>query len=348
MKFNKLFQLLLAFILVINISCNDDDMELPSRGNYENGYFIANEGNFGTPTASVSFVSKDLNTSENDIFKKNNNNENLGDVLQTIVFNDDRAFLLLNNSNKITVVNRYTFKKMGEITAQLNNPRYMTISNGNIYVSNDQYNGEKYVNVYKVSDLSFVKKIAFASTSTAERMVEAGGTVFVQNASYSYGNTLTRINTTTNDIINTVSIPNGQIEKTVSYNNNVYVIAAGSTDSYIYQISSAGAITKTTTLTGISNARNLEIEGGKYYYSSANKIYSMDMAATTAPTTPLINFVDGGTYFTLYGFTVKDGKIFASDVKGFTAPSEVTIYNTSGVELKKVTTGIGSNGAYVN
>jgi hypothetical protein len=44
-------------------------------------------------------------------------------------FSDDRAFLLLNNSNKVQVVNRYNFKKTGEITAQLDNPRYMTISN---------------------------------------------------------------------------------------------------------------------------------------------------------------------------------------------------------------------------
>jgi hypothetical protein len=41
-------------------------------------------GNFGTPTASVSFISKDLSVLENDIYKKNNN-ENLGDVLQTII-----------------------------------------------------------------------------------------------------------------------------------------------------------------------------------------------------------------------------------------------------------------------
>lgn len=347
MKFNKLFQLLLAAILVINISCSDDEFELPSRGNYENGYFITNEGNYGTPTASVTFVSKDLNYSEKDIFKTVNN-ENLGDVLQTIVFSDDRAFLLLNNSNKIQIVNRYTFKKVGEITAQLNNPRYMTISNGYLYVSNDQWQGEKFVNVYKTSDLSFVKKISFASTSTVERLVEAGGTVFVQNASYGYGNSLTRINTTSNDVINTITLPNGDIQKTVSYNGNVYAIADGSTDSYIYEISAAGTITKTTTIAGVNNAKNLEIEGGKYYYSSANKIYSMDMSATTAPTTPLINFVDGGAYFTLYGFAVKDGKIFASDVKGFTAPSEVTIYNTSGVELKKVTAGMGANGAFVN
>lgn len=348
MKFNRLFQLLLALILVINVSCSDDEYVMPSRGDYENGYFIANEGNFGTPTASVSFISKDLSVLENDIYKKNNN-ENLGDVLQTITFSDDRAFLLLNNSNKVQVVNRYNFKKTGEITAQLDNPRYMTISNGNLYVSNDKYNGGKYVNVYKLSDLSFVKKIPFASTSTAERVVEAGGTVFVQNATYSYGSTLTRINTSTNEIINTVAVPNGEIEKTISYNNNVYVIASGASNSYIYEISPAGTITKTTTLTGIANARNLEIDGGKYYFTSSNKIYTMDMNSTTAPSAPLINnFVDGGQYFTLYGFSVKDGKIFAADVKGFTAPSEVTVYNTSGTVLKKFVTGIGSNAAYVN
>ncbi|WP_435524378.1 YncE family protein [Chryseobacterium indoltheticum] len=130
------------------------------------------------------------------LYKAKNNNENLGDVLQTVVLNGDKAYLLLNSSNKIQIVDRYTFKKAGEITAQLNNPRYMAIANGNLYVSNDQYGGAKFVNVYKLSDNSFVKKIDFASTKIVERVVEAGGNIFVQNASYGFGNTITKINTT--------------------------------------------------------------------------------------------------------------------------------------------------------
>ncbi|WP_172279804.1 hypothetical protein [Chryseobacterium sp. LAM-KRS1] len=346
MKITRLLQLLFAVVLLFNISCStDSDNTLPVV-TYENGYLISNEGNFGKPNAEVTFVSRDLTFSQNSIFSKNNNGNQLGDVLQAMAFNGDKAYLLLNNSNKIQVVNRYTFKSAGEITNQIDNPRYVAVANNNIYVTNDKYQGAKYVSIYKNSDLSLVKKITF--TDNVERIVEAGGNIFVQNASFGFGNKITYINTSNNDVQSVITLPNVNINKTISYNGNVYVIATGTTDSYIYQISSTGSITKTTTLTGIPNATNLQIDGGRYFFSSANKVYSMVMAATTSPTTPIITAVDGGQYYTLYGFSVVDGKIFTSDVKNFTEDSEVTVYTTSGSKIKSFTTGKGTNGVYLN
>ncbi len=347
MKFNKLLQIIFGFVLFFSISCTSEYEETITEISYQNGYFITNEGNYGQPNAEVSFITKDLNLLQNDIYKANNNNENLGDVLQTMAVSGDKAFLLLNNSNKIQVVNRYTFKKLGTITSEINQPRYMAVANNMLYVSNDQYLGAKYVSVYKTSDLSFVKKIPFSDT--AERVVSAGGNIFVQNATYGFGNTLTKINTTTNEIDGTpISVPNGNINKTIAYNNNVYVIAEGTVNSYLYEISPAGTITKNITLTSIPNATNLQIDGGRFFFSSANKIYSMGLNATDAPTAPIITAVDGGQYYTLYGFNVMDGRIFTSDVKGFSQASEMNVYTTSGTLIKKFTVGMGANGVYSN
>ena len=349
MKLNRLLQFIFGFVLLFSISCTSEYEETIPEITYQNGLLITNEGNFGSPNADVTFITKDLSLMQNDIYKANNNKENLGDVLQTMVLNGDKAYLLLNNSNKIQIVDRYSFKKAGEITAQLNNPRYMAIANGNLYVSNDKYGGAKFVNVYKLSDNSFVKKIDFASTSTVERVVEAGGNIFVQNASYGFGNTITKINTTTNAIEGTPTpMPNGDITKTITYNSNVYVIAQGTADSYIYQINPAGSIVKTTTLTGIANGTNLQIDGGRFYFTSSNKVYSMDMNATAAPTNPIITAVDGGANFTLYGFSVIDGRIFTCDVKGFTQPSEITVYTTGGTVISKFTAGMGATSVYKN
>ncbi|MNU19329.1 hypothetical protein D3C71_75540 [compost metagenome] len=349
MKLNRLLQFIFGFVLLFSISCTSDYEEIIPEITYNNGFLIINEGNFGTPNADVTFLTKDLTLMQNDIYKVKNNNENLGDVLQTMVLNGDKAYLLLNNSNRIQIVDRYTFKKTGEITSQLNNPRYMAIANGNLYVSNDKYGGAKFVNVYKLSDNSFVTKIDFASTSTVERVVEAGGNIFVQNASYGFGNTITKINTTTNAIEGApIAMPNGDITKTVTYNNNVYAIAQGTADSYIYQINPAGSIVKTTTLTGIANGTNLQIDGGRYYFTSSNKIYSMDMNSTTIPTNPIITAVDDGPNFTLYGFSVIDGRIFVSDVKKFTAPSEITVYTSGGTPTGKLKAGMGATSVYKN
>ncbi len=348
MKLNKFLHLLFAFTLLLGVASCSTDSTIEENGVfYGNGFLIANEGNYGTPSAEVTFVSPDLSLKQDDIFSFNNGGAKLGDVLQMISAYGDKVYLLLNNSNKIQIVNRADFKASGEITAQLDNPRYMAFANNNIYVTNDKYQGDKFVSIYKVSDRSFVKKITF--TDPVERIVEAQNNIFVQNASFGFGNKITMINTSTNDVQSTITLPDGNISKIIANNQNVYAIAAGTTDSYIYQISSTGNITKTTTLTGIANAQNLEISNGNYYFTSGKNVYKMDMTATTTPTSPLFtvaNSVD--EYSPLYGFSVINDMIFTSDSNGFTQASTIVVYNTSGSVIKTFSAGIGSNGVYWN
>lgn len=344
MKVTRLLQLLFAFALLFNVSCSNDDEVMMPTTSYENGILITNEGNFGTPNADVTFVTGNLSLKQDNIYSANNGS-NLGDVLQTIAFSGDKAYLVLNNSNKVKVVNRYTFKSTGEITEQINQPRYMAVANNALYVTNDKYGGDKYVSIYNAANLSFIKKITF--TDSVERIVQAGGNIFVQNASYGFGSKITYINTSNNEIQYTITLPNGNINKTISNNNNVYVIASGTADSYIYQISSTGSIVKTTTLTGIANATNLEIDTNKFYFTSGNKVYSMDMTATATPSAPLFTVTDN-SFSTLYGFSVINGRIFTSDANGFTQDSKITVYNTSGSVISTFTAGKGANGFYAN
>lgn len=345
MKMTRLFTMLLAISLLFNISCRDDDpVEIP-KGAYENGFLVANEGNYGSPNASVSFISKDLSKIENKIYSANNGNVQLGDVLQNIGINGDNAYFVLNNSNKVVVANRYTMKKVGDITDNVTQPKYIAFANNHMYVTNDAYGGEKFVSIYKTADRSFVKKITF--TDAADRVVEAGGKIFVQNASFGFGDKITIIETSGNTVENTITIPAGQINKTIAHSGSVYTIAADGTDSYIYQYSSAGTLVKTTNLVGLTNANNLDIEGSDFYFTNGNKIYKMAMSATTVPSSPLITVTDN-SFSTLYGINVLDGKIFTSDASGFTADSKITVYSTSGNLLKTFDAGRGTNGFYAN
>lgn len=348
MKLNKLLQIAFALMMLFVISCNDDSDELAiPKGAYENGIFIANEGNFNTPNAEISFVTNDLASFENNIFSKNNGGAPLGDVLQNVAINGDYVYMVLNNSNKIVVADRYNMKKYGEITTEINQPRYIAFSNNRIYVTNDEYNGDKYVSVYNLSDFSFVTKLDFASANACERIVSAGGNIFVQHASYGFGNSISYIDASTNTLSSTITLPYGQIGKTISENNIVYAIAGDASNSYIYEISPNGNIINTTTLTGIANATNLELENGTFYFSSGESVYSMAQNSPTVPTTPLFT-VANNPYSSLYGFNVIGDRIFTADANGFTADSKISVYSTSGSLLKEFNAGRGTNGFYLN
>lgn len=345
MKISKLLSALFAATLLFTTSCRTDDPidEPQPKGAYENGIFLSNEGNFGSPTATVSFISNDLSV-ENKIYSANNGGAVLGDVLQNIGVNGDNAYLILNNSNKIEIVNRYTFKKVATVSDQVSQPRYIAFSGNNFYVTNSS-GSSKFVNVYNSTTNAFVKKIDL--TSSGERIVEASGKIFVQNASFGSGNKITIINPTSNTVEKEVTVPNGNIKKTISTGGNVYTIASTSTDSYIYKLSPTGAISSTITLTGIANGNNLEIDGTKFFFSSGAKVYSMDLSSTVIPTTPVLTLTDN-SWSALYGFSVIDGKIYISNANGFTADSTVEIYSTAGTLLKTVTAGRGTNGFYKN
>ena len=345
MKISKLLSALFAATLLFTTSCRTDDPidEPQPKGAYENGIFLSNEGNFGSPTATVSFISNDLSI-ENKIYSANNGGAVLGDVLQNIGVNGDNAYLILNNSNKIEIVNRYTFKKIATVSDQVSQPRYIAFVGNNYYVTNSS-GSSKFVNVYNSTTNAFVKKIDL--TSSGERIVEASGKIFVQNASFGSGNKITIINPTSNTVEKEVTVPNGNIKKTISTGGNVYTIASTSTDSYIYKLSPTGAISSTITLTGIANGNNLEIDGMKFFFSSGAKVYSMDLSSTEVPTTPVLTLTDN-SWSALYGFSVIDGKIYISNANGFTADSTVEIYSTAGTLLKTVTAGRGTNGFYKN
>lgn len=346
MKISKLLSAAFAATLLFTTSCRNNDpiVDVQPKGAYENGIIMSNEGNFGSPTATVSFISNDLATVENNVYSANNGGAALGDVLQNVGLNGDNAYLILNNSNKIEVVNRYTFKKVATVSDQVSQPRYIAFANNNYYVTNSS-GSSKFVNVYSTTTNAFVKKIPL--TSGGERIVEASGRIVVQNASFGSGKKLTFIDPVSNIVESEVLVPNGNIQKTISNGGNVYTIASTSTDSYIYKLSSTGTITSTITLSGIADAKNLEIDGSKIYFTSGSKIYTMDVSSTTVPTTPIITLADN-SWSALYGFGVIDGKIYISNANGFTEDSTVEIYSTSGTLVKTVTTGRGTNGFYKN
>ena len=347
MKMTKLFSMLLAISLLFNISCTEDDPIVTPKGAYENGFLVANEGNFGSPNASVSFISKDLSTIENNIFSSNNSNAALGDVLQSIGFKGDYAYMVLNNSNKIVVADRYNFKKFGEITENLVSPRYTAFSGNSTYVTNNNFFDVMKVNIYNESN-GFVSSINF--DRYAEKIVSSNGFVYVQTDGVTYdanynelptGHTISRINPNTNSLDKTINLTDAAIIRDMIADNNfIYVLTSDNTSSFLYKITSNTGVFEKIELTGVTNAKNIANDNGIIYFLTAtNKVYAMNGNSS--------NFLFDATANYAYGFNVINGNIFVADAS-FTENSVIRIYNNSGSILKTYTTGRGTNGFYQN
>src|SRR5690625_7198831 len=84
------------------------------------------------------------------------NQENVGDVLQSITFDDRYAYIVVNNSGQIILADRTTFEKEGTIGG-LNAPTEIRLKDGKGYIGN-------LFNPYiKIADLGQSKEIGRAS-----------------------------------------------------------------------------------------------------------------------------------------------------------------------------------------
>lgn len=320
---------------------NDNNDDENSQGIYDLGFIVANEGNFGSPNASVSYISADLENLENNIFNTANTGENVGDVLNSIAFDDDYAFLVVNNSNKVLVVNRYTFELEATLTQDIDMPRFAGAENGKLYISNS---GSQSIAIYNTNNFSFESAIAL--DKPVEQLEIDNGYLYVQNAAFNTGNEITVINLSNNQVETTLTVGDGlnsiDVENGVLYALSAEGIATISTTS--------NNLTGTINFTeGFTGGTKLDVENNEIYFISGSKIYNYAISATELTDTPLMDTqVNDESWFLGYGFAVENDKIFYSNVNGFTANSEVYVYDLEGNLEKTLTTGIGANNFYFN
>src|SRR5690242_18231299 len=96
------FYFLSLWLLVIASSCGSDPSpEIPVGSA---GYFVVNEGGFGNGNTSISFYDRNSNTMTNDVFTKKNGRA-LGDQSQSVTVFEGKAYIVVQHSGKIEVIN---------------------------------------------------------------------------------------------------------------------------------------------------------------------------------------------------------------------------------------------------
>lgn len=321
---------------------------------FEFGIFILNEGNFGSANASVSFLSSDKEEMQSNIFRNINGND-LGDTAQSIEMHEELALIVVNVSNKIEIVNRYSFESLGTIDTELQNPRYAEVIEDKVYVSNwgDGMDPEDdFVAVFALSDFSFVKSIPVSEGP--EKVLAVNEKVYVAHkGGFSYNNIVSVISTGENEVqaeIEVGDLPNSMILD----GNNLWVLSGGK-PSYA-DIETAGKLTNIDISTNqVKNEfdfpdstvhpDNLSLEGNEVYLTMDRTVYRYDMDSMQ----PASEF-DLADPAILYGFEIHNGKVYvASPNADFTGDGTLYIYDLSdGNLIDQFSVGINPNGIYFN
>jgi len=357
MNNNKLKVLALA-ICAIFTSCKSDDdngMDNLPKGDYDNGIIISHEGNYTHGNASISYISDDYLIVENTVFN-NINNTLLGDTAQSMAFSDELAYIVLNVSNKIEVVNRYTFESVATINSGLINPRYMTISNGTGYVTNWGDGGDATDDYVAIIDLA-----SNTVTSTIpvgegpEQILEKDYLLYVSHqGGWGVNNIISVIDTSDNNV-GTIQVNDAPGAMVFDSNENLVVLCSGADQSWLTPpVETLASITRIDSNTS-SIIATMEFASGEHpslmahdddelFYILNGSVYELDDDASTLPTTAILDV----SAVSAYGISVDDDMLYLAD-SDFQEESDLLIYNLdSGSLVQTFDLSIGAAKIYFN
>jgi DNA-binding beta-propeller fold protein YncE len=286
------------------------------------GIFICNEGNFQWGNASLSLYNSATGSVQEDVYKAANG-KGVGDVLQSMLVHQDLAYLLVNNSRKIEVIDAKTCKSLYTITG-FNSPRYMLpVSSDKAYVS-DLY--ENAVYILDLKSRQITGKIGCKSWT--EQMVMLNKKVYVCGTTSKY---VYVINTENDQLIDSIELGYGAQYIVKDNQEKMWVLTNGKSPivPQLFCINAAGGIEKLYSFASTDLPSRLLISPSLNCLYWINKgIYRMDISATALPTAPLVEA--GVRNFYGLGYDPYNKQLLVSDAKDFVQKSEVYRFDTLG------------------
>ena len=339
----------------VEVSFPEIILSLPLLDNdsfpFENGYFVLNEGVFFQGNASISFVNSDFTSSRNSIFGQQNSSA-LGDVAQSMAFKEDFAFIVINNSQKIEVVNRHTMESITTIDSGFLNPRYMAVVDNMGYVTNwgDGTNAnDDYLAVVDLESYEVISNIPVAEGP--ERILANDGKLFVAHqGGFGQNNKVSVVDTSNNSV---VEITVGDVPNSMQFDNNgdLWVLCGGNpsftgkeTAGSLLRINPINnSVLSTLTFETTEHPSSLGVQDANLIYYLGGKVYNQPLASDVLTKNPLI------TEVSFYDMSVINGLVLGLDAKSFTEDGSLVVYNaTSGSFVASTSVGIIPGEVYYN
>lgn len=292
---------------------------------------VLNEGNFGSNNASISLIDLEKQTITNNYYSQINNKP-LGDVVQSITIYDNKAYIIVNNSNKIEVVNLSSMESI--YTAEgFNSPRYMeVINNEKAYVTSLYGNC-----IYEMNPTTYAITTTIPANGWTENIIFFNNQLLVANMTKGYIYFIDISNNTITDSIATTIEPNSMV---LDYEQNLWVLCGGgwnhlqkpallkinpTTKTVIQKLQFQKSNSYPSQLV-INNAKN-------QLYFIDKDIYSLLVNDTTLPQTPVI--AANGKLFYCLSISPVNNHLFASDAVNYLSNGYVYQYNLSDYQMIK-------------
>lgn len=320
------------FLFAVVFSCTQIPDFPPSGSSLGEGVFIVNEGTFRAGNGSLSYFSYDSMKIYNDLFY-NINERPLGDVPNSMIIYSGKAYIVVNNSGKIEVVNQLSLKSEATINGLIS-PRYMAvISDAKAYVSSLYSDSVAIINLYDNSITGYINL-----RRSSESIVIEGSRAYISN--WMGGKEIMVVNTITNQVVDSIEVGVEPESMVLDRNNNIWVLCNGGWTRQNYaELISINTRTnhvekKFLFPTLEASPSSLQIDGtGTVLYYLDKGVRQMDISSIELPAHPLIP--EAGSYFYKIGINQVNNDIFITDAVDFMQQGFVIIYRKDGTFVLK-------------
>jgi hypothetical protein len=340
---------LLILLSTLLWGCVKDKPTPPTTGTGATGsVYIVCEGSLSNGNATLYLYNPQTDSVFGDVYRAVNN-QALGDVFQSMVRIGDSLYLCINNSDKITVLNKGSHTLAG--TIQVAKPRYiLPVRAGLAWVSTLFSN-----RLYAIDPQNQkVLHITELPGQNPEAMCLHMGSLYVCPWDTAV-NAIYQLNAETGQLLHTIRI-GGYAPHSILVDKEQMLwvlsgnVTKGRQAAWTRIDPSTGNILKTYTFAAgtdpvkpvLNNSRDtLYYIQVKYDGTAANNgVYRMPITATELPTTP---FVAGAAYqyYWALGIEPGSGHIYLADPKGFVQKGMAHIYRPDGTLLRSFATGLG-------
>lgn len=341
-------------ILIISIalsSCMDDSVIQTSPIDLfgSRGVFIVNEGNYLYGNSSLSYYDSDTKEIVNEIFSVANGIP-LGDVAYSMKIRNGKAFIVINNSGCIHVVDANTLQLEKTISG-FSSPRHMLFIEDNRALVSDLYS--RSISIVNISLGSIEGSIKMGGNSlpyyqhSTENLIKVGSKVYTNCWSYDNKILVVDVNTLSPSDSITAGIQPYWMVK--DKNENIWVINDGGyagnpfghENPSLMKISTSNNTLELRLDFPSENDKTGQIamnQTGDSILFIRNHLYKMNIASSELPSEPI--FTGDGKNFRALSVDPANGDIYISDAIDFMSEGVVYRLSSAGIPIDTISAGI--------
>lgn len=312
----------------------DDEMMKPKEiTSYDTGIFVVNQGNNDVANGSISFYQRDCQQVVNKIYLLANTATRVGNKLQDISIVGDRAYIISEQANTLTVVNAQDFSHLESIRGFSQPKKLLAVNQNKLYVSqwgDDGLTGS--IEVVDLNNLSIVNSIPTAGGPG--EMLQVGPAVYVANSGgFVSDSIITKIDASSDTVIKTIKVGQNPVDLAIDQNGAVWALCSGILVNFQTPNSpenTPGSLVKieedspSLSIPLVAGARNMVINRAqdKLYFVNNNWTYEHPIGSTSLSGVPFLDLS-----FTSYAIDPSTGYLLGGNGKDFKEDGEVLMFD---------------------